>query len=109
MLETDELDFAGKPWTPLVVGSNAERLAVFDKNAAEMKSAVEAADWEAVSGSWTMRSGETVYLSDRKATLLRTLGLSHMAHHRAQLGVYLRQLEKKIPGCYGPSADEMGS
>jgi uncharacterized damage-inducible protein DinB len=30
-----------------------------------------------------------------------------MIHHRAQLGVYLRLLDAKIPGSYGPSADEM--
>jgi uncharacterized damage-inducible protein DinB len=29
-----------------------------------------------------------------------------MIHHRAQLGVYLRLLDKPIPGTYGPSADE---
>jgi uncharacterized damage-inducible protein DinB len=33
--------------------------------------------------------------------------LNHLVHHRAQLGVYLRLLDKKIPGVYGPSADEM--
>ncbi|KAA6465102.1 hypothetical protein DYQ86_03885 [Acidobacteria bacterium AB60] len=30
-----------------------------------------------------------------------------MVHHRAQLGVFLRLLGYKIPGMYGPSADEM--
>ena len=29
----------------------------------------------------------------------------HTAHHRAQLGVYLRILEKKVPSVYGPTAD----
>jgi uncharacterized damage-inducible protein DinB len=29
-----------------------------------------------------------------------------MAHHRAQLGVYLRLLDVPVPGTYGPSADE---
>jgi uncharacterized damage-inducible protein DinB len=33
--------------------------------------------------------------------------ISHAAHHRAQLGVYLRLLDKPLPGTYGPSADEM--
>jgi len=33
--------------------------------------------------------------------------LSHMIHHRAQLGVYLRLLDRPIPGTYGPSADGM--
>ena len=32
--------------------------------------------------------------------------IAHIAHHRAQLGVYLRILGVPIPGSYGPSADE---
>jgi uncharacterized damage-inducible protein DinB len=29
----------------------------------------------------------------------------HTAHHRAQLGVYLRLLDKSVPSIYGPTAD----
>jgi uncharacterized damage-inducible protein DinB len=29
----------------------------------------------------------------------------HTAHHRAQLGAYLRMLNKKVPSIYGPTAD----
>jgi uncharacterized damage-inducible protein DinB len=29
----------------------------------------------------------------------------HTAHHRAQLGVYLRMLGKSVPSIYGPTAD----
>jgi uncharacterized damage-inducible protein DinB len=29
----------------------------------------------------------------------------HTAHHRAQVGVYLRLLEDRVPATYGPSAD----
>jgi uncharacterized damage-inducible protein DinB len=29
----------------------------------------------------------------------------HTAHHRAQVGVYLRLLEDKVPATYGPTAD----
>ena len=29
----------------------------------------------------------------------------HTAHHRAQLGVYLRMLDKAVPSIYGPTAD----
>jgi uncharacterized damage-inducible protein DinB len=32
--------------------------------------------------------------------------LNHLAHHRAQLTVYLRLLEQKVPAIYGPSADD---
>lgn len=31
--------------------------------------------------------------------------LLHTAHHRAQLGVYLRLLDKPVPSTYGPTAD----
>jgi uncharacterized damage-inducible protein DinB len=42
-----------------------------------------------------------------RLAVLRGMVLSHMIHHRAQLGVYLRLNEIEIPGMYGPSADEM--
>jgi uncharacterized damage-inducible protein DinB len=29
----------------------------------------------------------------------------HTAHHRAQLGVYLRLLDRRVPAVYGPTAD----
>ena len=63
---------------------------------------------EQLAEMWTMRAGEQAYMSDTKAKLLRTGGISHIAHHSAQLGVYLRQNDVTIPGAYGPSADEMG-
>lgn len=107
MLTTDEMDFAKVDWKPTVIDTTAARLVLFDELATGMRASVEGTDWATLSGSWTMRAGEQVYLTGQKATLLRTLGLSHMAHHRAQLGVWLRLLGVTIPGTYGPSADEM--
>jgi uncharacterized damage-inducible protein DinB len=39
---------------------------------------------------------------------LRTNMLNHLVHHRAQLGVYLRLTEQKVPQMYGPTADDKG-
>jgi len=39
--------------------------------------------------------------------VMRSIIMSHLIHHRAQLGVYLRLNDVAIPGMYGPSADEM--
>jgi uncharacterized damage-inducible protein DinB len=39
--------------------------------------------------------------------VIRSMVISHVIHHRAQLGVYLRLNEVEFPGMYGPSADEM--
>ena len=104
---TAELDLNTMDWTPTPIANNAERLALFDKNAAAMTGALEGADWTALSANWAMKMGDKVYLQDRKSTLLRTLGINHIAHHRAQLGVFLRLNGIAIPGPYGPSADEM--
>ncbi len=34
------------------------------------------------------------------------IGVNHSIHHRGQLSVYLRPMGSKVPGIYGPSADE---
>jgi uncharacterized damage-inducible protein DinB len=38
--------------------------------------------------------------------MFRSAFLTHTAHHRAQLGVYLRLLDVAVPWTYGGSADE---
>lgn len=108
ILTTGGLDFATQKWAPVVLETTTERLAHFDALAAELKANVAKATWEQLGETWTLRAGDQVYMEDTKAKLLRTGGISHIAHHRAQLGVYLRQNDIAIPGAYGPSADEMG-
>ena len=107
MITTSELDMAAVPWDTPSIANSKERLALFDKNAAELTSTVESATWESLSDEWVLRMGEQVYMKDRKSTLVRTMCISHIGHHRAQLGVYLRKLDLAVPGMYGPSADEM--
>jgi len=41
-----------------------------------------------------------------KHSVWRSFVISHLIHHRAQLGVYLRLLDVPVPSTYGPSADE---
>lgn len=42
-------------------------------------------------------------LSERRWVFWRPV--LHTAHHRAQIGVYLRMLENRVPPTYGPTAD----
>ncbi len=37
---------------------------------------------------------------------LGSMAVRHTAHHRGQLSSYLRAMGGKVPGIYGPSADE---
>jgi len=81
-------------------------LARFDKDLPEARTALAAATDEAMGKNWKMEwMGQTVVDMPRIA-VYRSMVMSHMIHHRAQLGVYLRLLDVPIPGFYGPSADE---
>ena len=53
-----------------------------------------------------MRNGEQIYFTMPKAAVVRTWCLNHLFHHRGQLTVYLRLLDVKLPGMYGPTADD---
>jgi uncharacterized damage-inducible protein DinB len=105
IVETEELDRRTRsPAAPPTTA--AELLAQFDTNVARLRAALAKADAPALARTWRMRMGERVLVQDTKRVLLRIMVLSHMVHHRAQLGVYYRLLNVPVPGVYGPSADE---
>jgi uncharacterized damage-inducible protein DinB len=106
IMAMDEMDFAKGQYVPVPFESTEQLLGVFDERAAQAQAAIASADWDALARTWTLRSGEHVILQGPKGTLVRTLVMSHLVHHRAQLGVYLRLLGVAVPGTYGPSADE---
>lgn len=106
-----ELDLAppdGKAWTPLILGATREVLALFDRNVAEARAALAAADDVAFAVGWSLKMGPRVIFTQPRAAVYRSFVMSHLIHHRAQLGVYLRLLGVPVPGSYGPSADETG-
>jgi uncharacterized damage-inducible protein DinB len=87
----------------------ADILARFDLDLPEARAALEAATDEGMMKNWKMEwMGQTVIEMPRIA-VYRSMVMNHMIHHRAQLGVYYRMLNIPVPGCYGPSADEMGA
>lgn len=105
-MDTDELDFAKMDYKPITSGTTADLLKSFDDNYAKaMKSLKDAPD-ERFMENWTMKNGEIIYLTLPKIAVLRSFSFSHLIHHRAQLGVYLRLLDVPLPGTYGPTADE---
>ena len=54
--------------------------------------------------SWRLLWGERV-LDDRARHLVIADTMCHLAHHRAQLTVYLRLNDLPVPAIYGASAD----
>jgi uncharacterized damage-inducible protein DinB len=104
-MEALELD-PGKH-QPFMPKTRKELLETFDKHVREARNALAAATDEQLAVIWTLKVPGKVVFSMPRAAVLRAMVMSHMIHHRAQLGVYLRLREIAIPGMYGPSADEM--
>jgi len=106
-LTTDKLEFpAGHKFEPYIPASKEALLEKFDRQIAEAKAALAGFAPEKWDGNWKFVAGGTAWIDESKYKVWRTWVISHLIHHRAQLGVYLRLLDKPIPGTYGPSADE---
>ncbi len=106
ILTSDEWDPMNRPKTPNPA-NNAERLRMFDEVSAVLREKMERLTWDQTKGVWKIKSGDRVFAEGKRGVMLRSALITHMAHHRAQLGVYLRVLGVPIPGSYGPSADDM--
>jgi uncharacterized damage-inducible protein DinB len=103
-LTSTELDFAVAP-TPAPFTTVDALLATFDKNVAGSRAALAKAVDADFAVLWSLKSGAQVYFTFPRAVIVRSFVLSHLIHHRAQLGVYLRLRDVPLPPCYGPTAD----
>jgi uncharacterized damage-inducible protein DinB len=81
-------------------------LALFDKSIAEARPLIAATTDEAFHEPWTLKAAGQNIVTMSRYLSLRTHVLNHEIHHRAQLGVYLRMTEQKVPQMYGPTADD---
>jgi uncharacterized damage-inducible protein DinB len=104
-LSVERMDFTGeeKQFTP---ATRQELLDAFDKHVAEAREMLSKATDEDLMKTWTLTYKGQQIFSMPRAAVLRVMVMSHLIHHRAQLGVYLRMNNVEIPGMYGPSADE---
>ena len=95
-------------FVPFAPKTRQEVLDKFDQNTKAGREALAAAKDEDFGVIWSLKDakGNTIMAMPR-AACYRGMVMSHMVHHRAQLGVYLRMNEIELPGMYGPSADEM--
>jgi len=55
--------------------------------------------------TWKLLMGGKVVMEQPRHEVLRDT-INHLVHHRGQLTVYLRLLERTVPSIYGPSADD---
>jgi uncharacterized damage-inducible protein DinB len=107
-LSLDKLEFpADHKFEPNIPASKEALLERFDKETAEAKAILNDFAPQKWDENWKFVAGGQAWIDESKYRVFRNWVLDHLIHHRAQLGVYLRLLDQKLPGTYGPSADEM--
>jgi uncharacterized damage-inducible protein DinB len=102
---TNGLDFETNPYEPTHITNTGELLAYFETIYTDGRAHLENATEDQLSDPWILSSGEHVLQNYDRLGAIR-VAYSQTIHHRAQLGVFLRLLDVRIPGSYGPSADE---
>ena len=109
-LTMDRLEFgADHKFVSYIPESKSALLERFDRESAESLAALVAfkpAKWD---DNWKMVAMGQTWIDSPRYEVWRTWVMNHMIHHRAQLGVDLRLIGARVPGTYGPSADEMPS
>ena len=105
-LTTEGFDIAAPPPPDAANTDPKSVLTTFDEAATKARATLAAAQDADLFQPWTMSVGDRVLgTNPRGITLLHTC-LGHLAHHRAQLGMYLRLNNLPVPPVYGPTADE---
>jgi uncharacterized damage-inducible protein DinB len=104
-LNAPEFDIRGEYRSPSL-GTRAELLASFDREAAAMRAALAGKNDAELMAPWSLKREGKAMFTMPKAAVLRSFVMNHMVHHRGQLSVYLRLNDVPVPSMYGPSADE---
>ena len=105
--EKAEMDIApkGGPKSSYTMETTATLLAMFDTSALAGREAIARTSDAQFHEPWHFKAaGELIFTKSRYLSL-RWSVLNHLVHHRAQLGLYLRLLNQKVPDMYGPTAD----
>lgn len=106
-LTLDKLEFpADHKWEQFIPESRAAALKKLDAGLDGVRKALDGITPEKWDQHWQFVFGGQVWIDQPRHQVFRELVISHLVHHRAQLGVYIRLIGGKLPGTYGPSADE---
>jgi uncharacterized damage-inducible protein DinB len=109
VLRGTEFDIAPKdrkPGSGYTFQKVSALLELFEKSVADARPLIESVTDAALQDQWTLKAGGEVVSTMPRYMVYRTLMLNHLVHHRAQLGVYLRLTDQKVPQMYGPTADD---
>lgn len=107
-IKQDGLDLAppgGTPYQPPATDTTAMLLSVQDRLAEEALAALRGTTDAHLATRWKLLVGGRVVMDQPRHEVIADT-LTHLAHHRGQLTVYLRLNGAPVPRVYGPSADD---
>ena len=84
-------------------------VAKFEENVRKAQAVLESAKDEQMFTNWKMTmNGQDAFPAMPRIQVVRGFLFNHLYHHRGELVVYLRSTGNKVPGLYGPTADDKG-
>jgi uncharacterized damage-inducible protein DinB len=107
-LHQDVFDMATYKYDKGDISQAANIVAKFEENLKKAQAALETAKDETMFQEWKMVMGGTdaLFPPMPRIQVVRGFLFNHLYHHRGELVVYLRSTGNKVPGLYGPTADD---
>jgi len=106
-LELPVFDMATYKYDKGDVSKASTIVAKFEENVKLAQASLEKATDESMMEMWSMVMGDTVLVQPAmRIQMVRGFLMNHLYHHRGELIVYLRATGNKVPGLYGPTADD---
>ena len=104
----DVLDMASYKYDKGDITKASNIVAKFEENVLAARSALERATDETMFTEWKMVMGGTdpIFPPMPRIQVARGFLFNHLYHHRGELVVYLRATGNKVPGLYGPVAED---
>ncbi|RMZ60120.1 damage-inducible protein DinB [Chryseobacterium nematophagum] len=79
----------------------------FEENVLKAQKVLENSDESRYFDMWKMEmNGNILFPPTQRIQVIRGFLYNHLYHHRGELVVYLRSTGNKVPGLYGPTADD---
>lgn len=108
-LHQDVFDMSTYKYDKGDISTAANIVAKFEENLQNAKKALETATDESMFVNWKMVMGgtEPIFPEMPRIQVVRGFLMNHLYHHRGEMIVYLRSTGNKVPGLYGPTADDI--
>lgn len=107
-LHQDVFDMATYKYDKGDITNAANIVSKFEENVIAAQAALESATDESMFKEWKMVMGseEPIFPVMQRIQVVRGFLFNHLYHHRGEMIVYLRSTGNKVPGLYGPTADD---